>query len=382
MKNKRLPRLESYRRRAFHLDGDVLEERGDADGLRKEQCEPQTPRSAGRAARSGDARASARSVGGFAADSTEEETPVAIDAGFGSVGVLDWAGLLLLPPDSQCGQRAAADVAVETQTPEWSGSARSMEEPRERELSLSKMGFDGGTALRLFTPIHSGALTDKQEPAPEPQVHSYVTNNRLVVPSHGTRTHPRVGACPPGVGICPPGQTRPDFTHRSSVQDNPSVSPKEDFARGQALTEYPSYPRTIPRLIVTHDPSPSQAEDVEVAEIPLSFGALSLDVQAGRESPCSDSGCGGSPIPRVSLRKLSSSSSAGLSSASSFEESEDDITGSDVEPAGGSPSTRGPFGSPEQLSRVSGPSLLPCSCDHGVIKGRHERAITSSDRSM
>uniref|UniRef100_A0A3Q0S6R8 Kinase n=1 Tax=Amphilophus citrinellus TaxID=61819 RepID=A0A3Q0S6R8_AMPCI len=49
------------------------------------------------------------------------------------------------------------------------------------------------------------------------------------------------------------------------------------------------------------------------------------------ESPCSDSGCGGSPALMRSPRKLSNSSSIGLSSASSFEESEDDFTGSDIE---------------------------------------------------
>ncbi|XP_075463070.1 inositol-trisphosphate 3-kinase C [Ascaphus truei] len=88
---------------------------------------------------------------------------------------------------------------------------------------------------------------------------------------------------------------------------------------------------SIPRLIVTRDPSPSHC--LPVSPQP-SESSRSLDVRfpCDAESPCSDSGCGGSPVPSLFLRKLSSSS--GLSSASSFEESEDDFVGSDAEPNG------------------------------------------------
>lgn len=355
MKNKQLPRLESYRGHAFEAEGDVLEERGEIDGRRKEEFDAgrdsETDRTAAAAAAARttarvDARASGRSAGDFEGVS-REETTVAIDAGFGSVGVLEWADLTY----SQCGEPAAGEEEEKKKQREWSGSARSMEEPRERDMNMSGVGFDGATALRLFTPIHSGSFTEEKQPAPERQrqrqIHSYVANT-LLVPSHRTKT-------PPSSELCSPTQARPDFTHRTKDQDNTLISPEEEYAHGQALMEYHSYPGTIPRLIVTHDPSPSQAEDVEVAQFPLSFGALSLDLQPGHESPCSDSGCGDSPIPRISLRKLSSSSSAGLSSASSFEESEDDVTGSDVEPSSLSPSTRVPFGSPDELSRVSVP---------------------------
>ncbi|XP_069043896.1 inositol-trisphosphate 3-kinase A isoform X2 [Lepisosteus oculatus] len=88
-----------------------------------------------------------------------------------------------------------------------------------------------------------------------------------------------------------------------------------------------SFPGTIPRLIVTREPSPCRA-----AGQPLRDEGSPPDTQPDDESPCSDSGCGGSPAPSLLLRKLSSSSSAGLSSASSFEESEDDFAGSDPEP--------------------------------------------------
>ncbi|XP_053330117.1 inositol-trisphosphate 3-kinase C [Spea bombifrons] len=90
-----------------------------------------------------------------------------------------------------------------------------------------------------------------------------------------------------------------------------------------------TYP--IPRLIVTRDPGPNH----HLSSSPqLSDPGCCLDVPlcGEAESPCSDSGCGGSPVPSLYLRKLSSSS--GLSSASSFEESEDDFGGSDAEPNG------------------------------------------------
>lgn len=94
-----------------------------------------------------------------------------------------------------------------------------------------------------------------------------------------------------------------------------------------------SYPGTIPKLIVTRDPSPTPSPEPPAllsARTELSAG-LCLDSHGDDESPCSDSGCGGSPALMRSPRKLSNSSSIGLSSASSFEESEDDFTGSDIE---------------------------------------------------
>ncbi|XP_078516529.1 inositol-trisphosphate 3-kinase B-like [Lissotriton helveticus] len=92
----------------------------------------------------------------------------------------------------------------------------------------------------------------------------------------------------------------------------------------------------IPQLIVTQEPSPCRSLN-EDQDIPcLHHGELGPDPKGlGEvESPCSDSGCGGSPVPYFFLRKMSSSSSAGLSSASSFDESEDDFGGSDLEHSG------------------------------------------------
>ncbi|KAK2912464.1 inositol-trisphosphate 3-kinase Cb [Channa argus] len=94
-----------------------------------------------------------------------------------------------------------------------------------------------------------------------------------------------------------------------------------------------SFPGTIPKLIITRDPSPSPSHgtsDPLTGQMELMTGSC-LEPHADDESPCSDSGCGGSPALMRSPRKLSNSSSIGLSSASSFEESEDDFTGSDIE---------------------------------------------------
>ncbi|KAI5623799.1 inositol-trisphosphate 3-kinase C [Silurus asotus] len=320
MKNEQLPRLESYRRHAFES---VLEEHAQLDGQRK-SLDSGRGSDTDRTAAPGDARTSGRSVVNFEGISSEG-TNVAIDASFSSV---EWDD----KSDSKRGERAAAEEQEKNH--EWCSSALNMEEPRERVA----IGFDGTGAFRLFTPIHSGPFPEDNHPTikPEPQIRSYITS-RLLVPSHlHTKTPPAVQTSSP---------------RRSENSDHELISPEQEYVHGEGLMEYHGFPGTIPRLIVTHDPSPSQPEDVEVAEYPLSFGALSLDLQPGHESPYSDSGCGGSPTPRVSLRKLSSSSSAGLSSASSFEESEDDITGSDVEPTSLSPSTHVSFGSPNALSR-------------------------------
>lgn len=109
------------------------------------------------------------------------------------------------------------------------------------------------------------------------------------------------------------------------------------------------FPRIIPKLIVTHDDLDPGQDSPHISDLTLSMGGFSLDLHPDEDSPCSDSGCGGSPAPSLFHRKLSSSSSAGLSSASSFEESEDDFTGSDIEPSSLSPSM---FGSPDELTGV------------------------------
>uniref|UniRef100_A0A8C1YPF2 Kinase n=1 Tax=Cyprinus carpio TaxID=7962 RepID=A0A8C1YPF2_CYPCA len=125
----------------------------------------------------------------------------------------------------------------------------------------------------------------------------------------------------------------------------PSVS---DRLGGEAEQQASNpFPRIIPKLIVTHDDLGPVQDSPHISDLTLSMGGFSLELHPDEDSPCSDSGCGGSPLPSLFHRKLSSSSSAGLSSASSFEESEDDFTGSDIEPTSLSPSM---IGSPDELT--------------------------------
>lgn len=122
----------------------------------------------------------------------------------------------------------------------------------------------------------------------------------------------------------------PDDPRKCSAPAERRKSP-DRASRGPPAGQ--SYPGTIPKLIITRDPSPTPSQEtpgVLSARTELGTGSC-LDSHGDDESPCSDSGCGGSPALMRSPRKLSNSSSIGLSSASSFEESEDDFTGSDIE---------------------------------------------------
>lgn len=107
-----------------------------------------------------------------------------------------------------------------------------------------------------------------------------------------------------------------------------SPAPNDSDRPPHGPPEGQSFPGPIPKLIITRDPSPPPELTTVRSEL---GGGSCLDLHPDDESPCSDSGCGGSPALMRSLRKLSNSSSIGLSSASSFEESEDDFTGSDIE---------------------------------------------------
>ncbi|KAM7399254.1 hypothetical protein PAMP_018536 [Pampus punctatissimus] len=107
---------------------------------------------------------------------------------------------------------------------------------------------------------------------------------------------------------------------------------QEDSEAPHSFTRGQHFPGTIPKLIITRDPSPSRSPGTpSPLTVRTELKGSCLDPHPDDESPCSDSGCGGSPALMRSPRKLSNSSSIGLSSASSFEESEDDFTGSDIE---------------------------------------------------
>lgn len=125
---------------------------------------------------------------------------------------------------------------------------------------------------------------------------------------------------------------------RAAADPNNPVPVKTETQKqsAQTSTSPPGgqrFPGTIPKLIITRDPSPTLPQvtpPLLTLGPDLSPGSC-LDPHTEDESPCSDSGCGGSPALMRSPRKLSNSSSLCLSSASSFEESEDDFTSSDLE---------------------------------------------------
>ncbi|XP_010744630.3 inositol-trisphosphate 3-kinase Cb [Larimichthys crocea] len=148
---------------------------------------------------------------------------------------------------------------------------------------------------------------------------------------------------PLGAGLSAPEDHEAEMTKtdRNTVSCAPKATGDQDNC-SPGETESPKdsdqtprgYPGTIPKLIITRDPSPTRSQEtpalLSTRTTELSTGSC-LDPHPDDESPCSDSGCGGSPALMRSPRKLSNSSSIGLSSASSFEESEDDFTGSDIE---------------------------------------------------
>ncbi|XP_051255082.1 inositol-trisphosphate 3-kinase Cb [Dicentrarchus labrax] len=150
------------------------------------------------------------------------------------------------------------------------------------------------------------------------------------------------GLDPPlDIGLSVVDHTEPEMTKTDcsavscppTATGDPNISCPVEPEQPQAPQGTPggqSYPGTIPKLIITRDPSPTRSVGTPAARTELNTGSC-LDPHPDDESPCSDSGCGGSPALMRSPRKLSNSSSIGLSSASSFEESEDDFTGSDIE---------------------------------------------------
>uniref|UniRef100_A0AAY4CCP5 Kinase n=1 Tax=Denticeps clupeoides TaxID=299321 RepID=A0AAY4CCP5_9TELE len=159
--------------------------------------------------------------------------------------------------------------------------------------------FDGGVAAGLTVPTCSAPFGERKP-------RRALDSDAVPKP---TRLGDRSNSCPAepeGEGLSPP-------------------HPAPEYPSQRGLSVSQSFPGTIPRLIITRDPSPTPTgEHRGLQRAELSLHRLSLDRYTDVESSCSDSGCGGSPLPARSPRKLSSSST-GLSSASSFEESEDDL---------------------------------------------------------
>ena len=162
--------------------------------------------------------------------------------------------------------------------------------------------------------------------------------------------------------FCPiPCQTMPanDLSTPCAVHPTPRNDP--GYLQSPPGGGGQSFPGTIPKLIITREPSPSRSQGSPPPYTGLGLGGgggggPGYELQPDEESPCSDSGCGGSPALIRSPRKLSSSSSVCLSSASSFEESEDDFTASDIE-SSLSPGRCQSVGSPDDGTCVSVPLL-------------------------
>uniref|UniRef100_UPI0037E94C0B inositol-trisphosphate 3-kinase Cb n=1 Tax=Semicossyphus pulcher TaxID=241346 RepID=UPI0037E94C0B len=173
-----------------------------------------------------------------------------------------------------------------------------------------------GTSLSSARLLTSDLDTRTSFPPDQPRGRSLTAEH---AESKMTKTECSTVSCPP--------KAAGDQIHCCPAETDSDQAPQGPPGGGQ------SFPGTIPKLIITRDPSPTRSQETPAllsVRTELSTGSC-LDPHPEDESPCSDSGCGGSPALMRSPRKLSNSSSIGLSSASSFEESEDDFTGSDIE---------------------------------------------------
>ncbi|KAG9265556.1 inositol-trisphosphate 3-kinase C-like [Astyanax mexicanus] len=130
---------------------------------------------------------------------------------------------------------------------------------------------------------------------------------------------------PGSAALCPGGG---DVLPRLGVveQQSPCPPPHRGTAAAAAAA--------LPALVVTCEPRIPQlaaAEEQEKKNRAPGVSGLSIGSNTDEESLCSDSGFSGSPASSLVLRKLSNSSSAGLSPTSSIEEYEEEGQG-----AGGS----------------------------------------------
>lgn len=240
------------------------------------------------------------------------ETSLSIDASFGSVS------------DSQSGEREGVRG----------------ENHSNHECCVSRVDMERVSEGGAVTP-GAGSSASKFLNAPgyiAEQPTNCVFSCSSPLDKDMTKT-PGVTSAPDALKTSEPNRGCVTFTH--GEENQPLSSPVEQITS--------PFTGTIPKLIVTHDDLASGQDSPHISDFTLRMGGFSLDLHPDEYSPCSDSGCGGSPAPFQFHRKLSSSSSAGLSSASSFEESEDDFTGSDIEPSSLSPSMCNMFGSPDEL---------------------------------
>lgn len=242
----------------------------------------------------------------------DTETARHVVTGEATAGSSDASG-----PDQRAGEDSGAGGEVPKTAREDNASgppARAMEDPplggngRGRLVSEAKV-----SSLTAAPPLTS-------DPDTERTLSSFPSDRPLGsgLPEPDERTETSATKTERGGAPCPPEATA-DQKNGCVVDSEPERGPCSPPAGRR-------FAGTIPKLIITRDPSPARSQWTASAEL-----SSSLDPHAEDESPCSDSGCGGSPALMRSPRKLSNCSSVGLSSASSFDESEDDFTGSDLE---------------------------------------------------
>ncbi|ROL47553.1 Inositol-trisphosphate 3-kinase C [Anabarilius grahami] len=107
----------------------------------------------------------------------------------------------------------------------------------------------------------------------------------------------------------------------------------------------------VPELVVTCAPCVTECDQSP-------RGPCSGSHHPDEESICSDSGLSGSPASSLALRKLSNSSSTGLSPASSFEECEEDLMGySDYNQSPGEPLTTDQWKKSKNMVNWSSPPV-------------------------
>lgn len=205
---------------------------------------------------------------------------------------------------------------------------RAMEDQPLGGSSQNRIGSEGraltGTGLNPALLLTSGPDAERTLSSSllDQPIHSGSSTTDDLIEAKMTKTDGITVSCPPSVAgdqnNCCPAKTQ---SRKESEQAHQSPAGGQNF------------PGTIPKLIITRDTSPVRSQGTQAPlTVQTEFSTCScLEPHHDDESPCSDSGCGGSPALMRSPRKLSNSSSIGLSSASSFEESEDDFTGSDIE---------------------------------------------------
>lgn len=121
---------------------------------------------------------------------------------------------------------------------------------------------------------------------------------------------------------CPDGG---DVLHWPGRLEEPTERVKCSVVEKQCPCPPPhSGTAALPELVVTCEPRIPQTDRENSA---LGVSGLSIGSNPDEESLCSDSGFGGSPASSLVLRKLSNSSSAGLSPTSSIEEYEEENGG-------------------------------------------------------